>query len=166
MIATRILKIDLKIAEIIEVKVGTCDTKIIFLTLCNSKMSISKWPVPALTTIISAISKSNFKILVPIANFQVCWKKVRSSFVLAPEPEKIGKTKWILAYWTPCILKDCTKIRLDYEVLMFLHLTLHSFLNRRTKRWMIIYNLEEWNGVWKNNVRASSKEIQESNFLT
>ena len=104
----------------------------------NSKMSISKLRVPTLTSIISAISKSNFKILVPIANFQVCWKKVRSSFVLAPEPEKIGKTKWILAYWTPCILKDCTKIRLDYEVLMFLHLTLHSFLNRRTKRWMII----------------------------
>ena len=42
MIATRILKIDLEIAEIIEVKVGTCNTKIIFLTLCNSKMSISK----------------------------------------------------------------------------------------------------------------------------
>ena len=41
-IATRILKIDSEIAEIIEVKVGTCDTKIIFLTLCNSKMSISK----------------------------------------------------------------------------------------------------------------------------
>ena len=42
MIDTRILKNDLEIAEIIEVKVGTCDTKIIFLTLCNSKMSISK----------------------------------------------------------------------------------------------------------------------------
>ena len=42
MIATRILKIDFELAEIIEVKVGTCNTKIIFLTLCNSKMSISK----------------------------------------------------------------------------------------------------------------------------
>ena len=30
MIATRILKIDLEIAEIIEVKVGTCNTKINF----------------------------------------------------------------------------------------------------------------------------------------
>ena len=42
MIATRILKIDLEIAEIIEVKVGTRNTKITFLTLRNSKMSISK----------------------------------------------------------------------------------------------------------------------------
>ena len=42
MIGTKILKFDLEIAEIIEVKVGTCNTKIIFLTLCNSKMSISK----------------------------------------------------------------------------------------------------------------------------
>ena len=38
MIATRILKIDLKIAEIIEVKVGTCNTKLFFFTLCNRKM--------------------------------------------------------------------------------------------------------------------------------
>ena len=40
MIGTRILKIDLEIAEIIEVKVNI---EIIFLPLCNSKMSISKW---------------------------------------------------------------------------------------------------------------------------
>ena len=39
---TRIFKFDLEVAEIIEVKVGTCNTKIIFLTQCNSKMSISK----------------------------------------------------------------------------------------------------------------------------
>ena len=42
MIGTRILKIDLEIAEIIEVKVATFSIKIIFLPLCNSKMSISK----------------------------------------------------------------------------------------------------------------------------
>ena len=42
MIGTRILKIDLVIAEIIEVKVGSRNTKITFLTLGNSKMSISK----------------------------------------------------------------------------------------------------------------------------
>ena len=66
MIGTRIFKFDLEIAEIIEVKVGTYNTKIIFLTLCNNKMSISKWRVPTLTSIISAISKSIFKILVPI----------------------------------------------------------------------------------------------------
>ena len=41
-IATKILKIVLEIAEIIEVKVGTRNTKITFLTLRNSKMSISK----------------------------------------------------------------------------------------------------------------------------
>ena len=42
MIDTRILKNDLEIAEIIEVKVATFNIKIIFLSLCNSKMSISK----------------------------------------------------------------------------------------------------------------------------
>ena len=42
MIGTKILKIDLEIAEIIEIEDGTCNTKIIFWTLCNSKMSISK----------------------------------------------------------------------------------------------------------------------------
>ena len=42
MIGTRILKIDLEIPEIIEVKVATFCIKITFLRLCNSKMSISK----------------------------------------------------------------------------------------------------------------------------
>ena len=65
-IGTRILKIDLEIAEIIDVKIATYNTKIIFLPLRNSKMSTSKWQVPSLTSIISAISKSIFKILVPI----------------------------------------------------------------------------------------------------
>ena len=37
-IGTRILKIDLEIAEIIEVKVATFNIEIIFLRLCNSKM--------------------------------------------------------------------------------------------------------------------------------
>ena len=40
MIATRILKIDFELAEIIEVKVGTCNTKKKISTLCDSKMSI------------------------------------------------------------------------------------------------------------------------------
>ena len=48
--ATRILKIDLEIAEIIEVKVATPNTEIIFYL--NSKMSISKWRVPTLTSYI------------------------------------------------------------------------------------------------------------------
>ena len=39
---TRILKIDLEIAEIIDIKVATYNTKIIFLPLRNSKMSTSK----------------------------------------------------------------------------------------------------------------------------
>ena len=38
MIGTRILKIDLEIAEIIEVKVATFNMEIIFLSLFNSKM--------------------------------------------------------------------------------------------------------------------------------
>ena len=38
MIGTRILKIDLEIAEIIEVKVETFNMEIIFLLLCNTKM--------------------------------------------------------------------------------------------------------------------------------
>ena len=42
MIGTRILKIDLEIAEIIEVKIATFNIEIIFLPLCNSKISISK----------------------------------------------------------------------------------------------------------------------------
>ena len=36
------IKIDLEIAEIIEVKVATFNIKIIFVPLCNRKMSISK----------------------------------------------------------------------------------------------------------------------------
>ena len=65
-IGTKNLKIDLELAEIIDVKVATYNTKIIFLRLSNSKMSISKWRVPSLMSIISAICKSIFKILVPI----------------------------------------------------------------------------------------------------
>ena len=42
MIGTKILKIELEIAEIIEVKVATFSIEIIFLPLCNSKMWISK----------------------------------------------------------------------------------------------------------------------------
>ena len=38
MIGTIILKIDLEIAEIVEVKVATFHMEIIFLPLCNSKM--------------------------------------------------------------------------------------------------------------------------------
>ena len=37
MISTRILKIDLEIADIIEVKVAIFNMEIIFLPLCNSK---------------------------------------------------------------------------------------------------------------------------------
>ena len=42
MIGTRILKIDLEIAEINKVKVATFHMEIIFLPLCNSKISISE----------------------------------------------------------------------------------------------------------------------------
>ena len=38
MIGTKILKIDLEITEIIEVKVANFNMEIIFLPLCNSKI--------------------------------------------------------------------------------------------------------------------------------
>ena len=38
MIGTRILKSNLEIAEIFEIKVATFNMEIIFLPLCNSKM--------------------------------------------------------------------------------------------------------------------------------
>ena len=66
MIATRILKIDLEIAEIIEVKVGTRYFEIDILLLHSIKKIILVLQVPTLTSIISAISKSIFKIIVAI----------------------------------------------------------------------------------------------------
>ena len=65
MIATRIFKFDLEIAEIIEVKVGTRHLEINILLLQSQKI-ILILQVPTLTSIISAISKSNLKILVAI----------------------------------------------------------------------------------------------------
>ena len=67
MIGTRILKIDLEIAEIIEVKVGNHHLEIdILLFRSQSQKIISVLKVATLTSIISAISTSIFKILVPI----------------------------------------------------------------------------------------------------
>ena len=66
MIGTRILKIDLEIAEIIEVKVGNHHLEIDILLLHRGRKIISMLKVETLTSIISAISKSIFKILVPI----------------------------------------------------------------------------------------------------
>ena len=66
MIGTRILKIDLEIAEIIEVKVGNHHLEIYILLLQRGRKIISMLKVATLTSIISAISKSIFKILVPI----------------------------------------------------------------------------------------------------
>ena len=66
MIATRIFKFDLEIAEIIEVKVGTRHLEIDILLLHRVKKIILVSQVPTLTSIISAISKSIFKILVAI----------------------------------------------------------------------------------------------------
>ena len=66
MIGTRILKINLEIAEIIEVKVGNHHLEIYILVLHRGRKIISMLKVATLTSIISAISKSIFKILVPI----------------------------------------------------------------------------------------------------
>ena len=66
MIGTKILKIDLEIAEIFEVKVGTCHLEIDILLLHRVKKIIFVLQVPTLTSIISAISESIFKILVAV----------------------------------------------------------------------------------------------------
>ena len=66
MIATRILKIDLEIAETIDIKVGTRHLEIDILLFHRVKKIILVLRVPTLTSIISPISKSIFKILVPI----------------------------------------------------------------------------------------------------
>ena len=66
MIGTRILKIDLEIVEIIEVKVGNHHLEIDILLLHRSRKIISMLKVATLTSIISAISKSIFKIFVAI----------------------------------------------------------------------------------------------------
>ena len=64
MIGTKILKIDLEIAEIIEVRVGNHHLEIYILLLHRGRKIISKLKVA--TSIISAIFKSIFKIFVPI----------------------------------------------------------------------------------------------------
>ena len=66
MIGTRILKIDLKIAEIIEVKVGTRHLEIDILLLQRVKKIILVLQVLTLTSIISDISESIFKFFVAI----------------------------------------------------------------------------------------------------
>ena len=66
MIGTRILKIDLEIVEIIEVKVGNQHLEIYIFVFHRGRKIISMLKVATLTSIISAISKSIFKILVPI----------------------------------------------------------------------------------------------------
>ena len=66
MIGTKILKIDLEIPEIIEVKVGNHHLEIHILLLHRGRKIISMLKVATLISIISAISKLIFKILVPI----------------------------------------------------------------------------------------------------
>ena len=66
MIGTRILKFDLEIAEIIEIKVGNHHLEIYILVFHRGRKIISMLKVATLISIISAIFKSNFKILVPI----------------------------------------------------------------------------------------------------
>ena len=66
MIGTRILKIDSEIAEIIDDKVATPHFRNWYFAITQSQKKISMWQVATLTSIISAISESIFKILVPI----------------------------------------------------------------------------------------------------
>ena len=66
MMGREILKIDLEIAEIIDVKVGNHHLEIDILLLHRGRKIISMLKVATLTSIISAISNSIFKIFVPI----------------------------------------------------------------------------------------------------
>ena len=66
MMGTEILKIDLEIAEIIDFKVGNHHLEIDILLLHRGRKIISMLKVATLTSIISAISNSIFKIFVPI----------------------------------------------------------------------------------------------------
>ena len=66
MMGTGILKINLEIAEIIDVKVGNHHLEIDILLLHRGRKIISMLKVATLTSIISAISNSIFKIFVPI----------------------------------------------------------------------------------------------------
>ena len=66
MMGTEILKIDLEIAEIIDVKVGNHHLEIDILLLHRDTKIISMLKVATLTSIISAISNLIFKIFVPI----------------------------------------------------------------------------------------------------
>ena len=63
---TEILKIDLEIAEIIDVKVGNHHLEIDILLLHRGRKIISMLKVATLTSIISAISNLIFKIFVSI----------------------------------------------------------------------------------------------------
>ena len=66
MIATRILKIDLEIAYIIDIKLGTRHLEIDILLFHRVKKIILVLREPTLTSIITAITKSIFKIFVAI----------------------------------------------------------------------------------------------------
>ena len=66
MIGTRILKIDIEIAEIIEVKVGKHHLEIYILLLHRGRKIIFMLKVATLTSIIPAISISIFKNFVSI----------------------------------------------------------------------------------------------------
>ena len=66
MMGTEILKIDLEIAEIIDVKVGNHHLEIDILLLHRGRKIIFLLKVATLTSITSVISKSMFKIHVPI----------------------------------------------------------------------------------------------------
>ena len=64
--STGILKINLEIAEIIDVKVGNHHLEINILLLHRGRKIISMLKVATFTSIISAFSNSIFKIVVPI----------------------------------------------------------------------------------------------------
>ena len=66
MIGTRILKIHSEIAEIIDVEVAIPDFRNLYFAITQRQKKNSMLKAATFTSIISAISNSIFKILVPI----------------------------------------------------------------------------------------------------
>ena len=65
-----------------------------------------------------------------VANFLDCWIQVRISYVCAPEPEKLAKTKSSVTYGTPCI----------YLSIYLSNLSIYIFIYRVSKKKSVLSN--------------------------
>ena len=122
MIGTKILKIDLEIAEIIEVKVSNHHLEIDILLLHRGRRIISMLKVATLISIISAISNSIFKIFVPIIQriSKIFQKHPNFCNLHEQKATKEQITKWEQFYWTPCMF-NCLCILMFVDSLVSKH---------------------------------------------